>query len=637
MFLLQGCRNETEATENAKANKEYKIIHQNYSIVQKNATLNQKFSTLESISSAKQNNENIIEVDGIKIFKDYVTYVSPIAGSKETYSFYVENSNYRLAPNSVQNLVLSKKEDETDYTPYLITYTFPEGINSGSKNYKISRIEKLNRISALKRTSNGKNGSVAKTTSDCIISYTYDIIETKHVCSENVHYGASQISECSADIKPYSTYVTTFVFLYADCGGGDGGGLIDGGSGGPGGGGSSGGSGPTVDTGISMPPTCQTGDCNEEILANKINTSLGMTLNYNELLWLNSNADFAQGIWSMLSNSSSTETKNFAKWGIGFASANNISWTQFQPMLNFAQEFLSKNPDTINPEQIFQRIIDLDNAVKQNPNLLLDITCAQLNQLDDWSNLANHPIPQSVKDKMKNIKNQTDYYNNWEISDLDDGLGARLNMDLFPVKITTMPKKPNSNQRYTPAEFFDFFRKNINLFAEKFTPMEDNYYGIHDTALWNSTNPLGALIHIQIPLDDGTVVCSGVSTNTWIFSTVKAPLDWYHDGVHPVAGNRAFSYYTNPNDGSITIYTRGIDRVSHNYSDKAAVANHIIESLAFTGADNLWDDMQNKLSAYIISKGGQAIKEQAVKYRPKYAKIKDYIKGKTPISSLNCN
>lgn len=380
IFLLQGCRNETEATENAKVNKEYKIIHQNYSIIEKNATLKQKFSTLESISSVtrnnsvKQNNENIIEVDGVKIFKNYVTYVSPSDGSKETYSFYVENSNYRLAPNSVQNLVLSKKEDETDYTPYLVTYTFPEGINSGSKNYKISGIEKFNHIPALKKASTGKNSSAAKTASDCIVSYTYDIVETKHKCYSGAHSGDSEAGACDGGGSlPYSTYVVKFVLLYADCGGSDGGGLIDGGSGGPGGGGSSGGSGPTVDTGISLPPTCQTGDCNEEILANKINTVLGMPLDYSELLWLNSNTDFAQGIWSMLSNSSTTETKNFAKWGIGFASANDTSWEQFQKWfintdgtsnLSFDSNVTSSN------SKIFNTLTDLKNAIETKNNIV---------------------------------------------------------------------------------------------------------------------------------------------------------------------------------------------------------------------------------------------------------------------------
>lgn len=65
--------------------------------------------------------------------------------------------------------------------------------------------------------------------------------------------------------------------------------------------------------------------------------------------------------------------------------------------------------------------------------------------------------------------------------------------------------------------------------------------------------------------------------------------------------------------------------------------NHIIETGAFLGADNLWEDMQNKLSNYVSTHGGSASKVQAIKYRPKYDKIKDYIKGKIPISSLSCN
>ena len=102
VFLLHNCRSEENALEKSNPNTEYKIIHQNYSLVQKNNNLNQKFTVLENIAntnkkkSAKQNSENIIEIDGIKIFKNSVTYVSPIGSSKETYSFYVENSNVNL-------------------------------------------------------------------------------------------------------------------------------------------------------------------------------------------------------------------------------------------------------------------------------------------------------------------------------------------------------------------------------------------------------------------------------------------------------------------------------------------------------------------------------------------------------------
>ncbi len=296
-------------------------------------------------------------------------------------------------------------------------------------------------------------------------------------------------------------------------------------------------------------------------------------------------------------------------------------------------DFILENKiDFIESEKIFERIDALDYELLQNPNKLLNIPCTQL---PNWQDIATHQIPQSVKTKLQNIPNQNSYWSSWNITDLDDGAGARINMDLFPIKISTMPNKPNSTQKYTPAEFFDFFRKNINLFAEKFTPIEDNYYNIHDTALWNSSNPLGSLIHINIPIDDGTVICSGFSTNTWIFSTIKAPLGWSYDGIHPVSGNRAFSYYM---EGStMYIYTRGVDRTSYINNDNTPKINYIMEAIAFAGADDLWSEMQNKLSTYVNNRGGSSNPVTPVKYRPNYEKIKNYLKGQIPLSSVGCN
>ncbi len=310
----------------------------------------------------------------------------------------------------------------------------------------------------------------------------------------------------------------------------------------------------------------------------------------------------------------------------------HIKWADISPMFDFVKKFLQDNPDTLNKEQIFVRIKALEVLLEQNPDALLDIPCSQLAL---WQDVSKYQIPQSVKNKLNSIPNQNSYWSSWEIADLESGAGARVNMDLFPVKITTMPTKPNG-QKYTTTEFFDFFRKNINLFAEKFTPIEDNNYNIHDTALWNSSNPLGALIHIEIPLDNGTVVCSGYSTNTWIFTTIKAPLSWGYDGIHPVAGNRKFSYYTDPNDGSITIYTRGVDRLSSINSNDTPLLNFLMESYAFSSADDLWSDMQTKLSAYINLHGGSSTKVTPEKFRPKYEGIENYLKGKTSISTIGC-
>lgn len=137
-------------------------------------------------------------------------------------------------------------------------------------------------------------------------------------------------------------------------------------------------------------------------------------------------------------------------------------------------------------------------------------------------------------------------------------------------------------------------------------------------------------------MDNGTVVCSGFSSNTWIFSTMQAPLSWSYDGIHPVAGNRVFSYYTNPNDGSITIYTRGVDRFSVVEEDDTPIINLIMETGAFAVADGLWSDMQDKLALHINTNGGNAAPVQPIKNRPNYEGIRKYLRGEVPKSSLGC-
>ena len=425
-------------------------------------------------------------------------------------------------------------------------------------------------------------------------------------------------------------------------------------SGGGGSGGPSSGSGGSGSTASPSTPNILTMPTRAPIyttLRPKGKTCNPLGLNDVEITQLNSNYDLRLKIYQYLWSQGRYPFSSGGCVGIDLMDESNLfksilkffadnpttAWDEFQPMLIFAQNFLEENPDTENPEQIFARIKALDNALAQNPNLLLDIPC---NQLPYWQDVATHQVPQSVKTKIQNIKNQTSWWSKWDITTIDDGVGARLNMDLFHVKITSLPNKPGTTTKYTPAEFFDYFRKNINLYAETFTPIVDSYYGINDTALWNSSNPLGSLIHITIPGDNGTVVCSGVSTNAWVFSTIEAPKGWWHDGIHPVAGNRVFSYNIDSN-GIMTIYTRGVDRISTNVVDPGSNINNIVnytaESTALYLADQLWEGMQEKLSKHINDNGGSASKISIDPYRPAYSKIRNYIKGNAPITSLGCN
>jgi len=291
--------------------------------------------------------------------------------------------------------------------------------------------------------------------------------------------------------------------------------------------------------------------------------------------------------------------------------------------------------DTEDFQNFFNRLTTLDNAVIQNPNLLLDIPC---DQLPAWNIVANHQVPQALKNKLNNVQGQTNWFNSWEIQNIDNAFGPKLNMDLFPTRITNMPNKPGTNQKYTPAEFFEYFRKNINSFVDpnlsQFHPIVEPVYGLNETDLWNSSNPLGALVTIGIPGDNGTVMCTGYNGEAWVFTTVKAPIKL--DGIHPVSGHRLFGYWVD-NNGFMYLFTRGVDRFTKPVPNNTL--NYLIESLAFSQADKLWNSMQTKIVDFVNNplNGGLANKLEPVTYRPAYMKIRNYLKGTANIQSLGCN
>lgn len=136
---------------------------------------------------------------------------------------------------------------------------------------------------------------------------------------------------------------------------------------------------------------------------------------------------------------------------INYLSQNNLSWSQAEQVINFIVKFVNENPDTEDIPNIFNRIKALDNALVQNPNLLLDIPC---NKLDDWKPIADHQIPQSVKDKLKNINTKTHWYqDDLIIQNLDNAQGKSLNMDLFTVKISNLPNKPGQHKNLQLRNF----------------------------------------------------------------------------------------------------------------------------------------------------------------------------------------
>ena len=577
--------------------------------------LNEKFGKSEKFLAQKlSTGKNIM--DGAVIDSAYALEATD--GNIVSYTFPVYRSNQK---GYFENLVLQKKVGEHNFKSLLYRYQ-----RIGASKYNTQNIEVYN----LDTITSSVVGKIKYTT---VSSATgcFEFQTTSADCGFKGHHTNGQYCPQSGSYMPYD-YVTVFDNCPQSGGGGSGG---DGtpGNNNP----SPGGGGGNYGATIPIPNYPRWGICSERTGAhwdafglnsdqlafingyaqNALRGEMVSFLGNNEVFTFDCDAPRtispevkSVGLWIINSAMTNPDFLNSEFWAdfvngnlqvqlaaISYLSQNNLSWSQAEQTISSIITFVNENPDTDDIPNIFNRVQALDNALTQNPNLLLDIPCGELSK---WQELATHPVPVSIKNRLFQINGLTHWYqDDFAIQNLDFASGPGLNMDLFSVRITNMPFKPGTNEKYTPAEFFDFFRRNINLFAESFTPIVNSSNGIDDTTLWFSNNPLGALIHIEIPGDNGTVECSGYSIQAWIFTTIKAPITL--DGLHPVSGNRLFGYFVDSN-GFMYLYTRGVDRFTKPIGNSTLA--YLAENFAFLKADELWKSMQTKLENYIKSING---------------------------------
>ncbi len=274
--------------------------------------------------------------------------------------------------------------------------------------------------------------------------------------------------------------------------------------------------------------------------------------------------------------------------------------------------------------------VNLNNELEDNPFKLIEIDC---NQIQNWQTLAQHEAPSSVQNKVNNLPSS--FFNNFEIQSLEDANGIVVNMDYFPVTISTLPNNPITGQQYTADEFLDYFRRNINDFVDGSGSSFEPYCEIPsmcqtETDLWNSNNPLGAVVYINIPADDGVIICTEYTNSYWYFMTMNAP----YAGNHPVSGTRQFGYEQNV-DGSYNFFVRGVDRF--NSLIHSGFADYVIQTDPFILADNLWYTFQENMKDFVNNNGGAANVGTDSTNRPDWQKVKDVLLGNRPKSDLGCN
>ena len=283
-----------------------------------------------------------------------------------------------------------------------------------------------------------------------------------------------------------------------------------------------------------------------------------------------------------------------------------------------------------------ENLILLDDLIEDDFFKLIEVDCSQI---VNWQNLAQHTAPLSVANKIEELPSSLT--NDFEIQSLSDAEGTMVNLDYFSINVTNLPNNPNIefDVQFTADEMLNYMRRNLDYFVvgSTFEPYcEIESMCDTETELWDSEDPLGSIIYIDIPLDDGVVVCSEYYNNYWYFMTMNAP----YAGNHPVSGTRQFGYELNA-DGSYNFYVRGVDRFNRNGVENTS---HIIDFIfgetdaanAFVGADDLWESFQTQTNNFVNNNGGVSTTVTATKDRPDWEKVKQVLRGQLPVSDLGC-
>ncbi len=275
--------------------------------------------------------------------------------------------------------------------------------------------------------------------------------------------------------------------------------------------------------------------------------------------------------------------------------------------------------------EMLTRFENLRISLLQDSTKLINIKCSELLK---WQPIGAFKPPKSVVNKITMLEQEYPdlkalFTGDFDIQRIENAVGNVVNLDYFSVKVDKLPQGMSATAllKRIRTDFNSF----INTDFSEFTPYDLVNTGVNEESLWNSDNPLGALLHIEIPKDEGSVVCSDYSPNQWKFTTIRAPKDW----DHPVTGNREFGFTEQP-DGSYIYYTRGVDRITESLNQLLG------ERKTFNGADNLWKSFQDGVESFVLQNGGTAKKQIPIIGRPDWDEIENFILGKKSIDSVGC-
>ncbi len=286
---------------------------------------------------------------------------------------------------------------------------------------------------------------------------------------------------------------------------------------------------------------------------------------------------------------------------------------------------------------LYTRIAQLQDSLAANPFALLPCDSLNITPFETYGymyqRVAQFQPSQYILDRIDSIADVAydPLLDGFGLQSLEFAYASVVNCDFFSVRITQLPSG------FTARSLAEYFRTNINDFISPSVDVEFFPYcdiNFCDTIRFYAPyeNSLGALIHIEIPWNDGSVIesdyyssfTSGNEKHRFKFSTMSTPQDL----DHPVAGNREFGVYSDPSrPGEFVFYTMAVDRTSNIVN---AIANSdFFGNNVFNGSDALWNDMQQNMINFVSSHGGQAqyYNPTTIIARPKYNDVEDFLRG----------
>lgn len=302
------------------------------------------------------------------------------------------------------------------------------------------------------------------------------------------------------------------------------------------------------------------------------------------------------------------------------------------------------------------RISALEQLLSISSDVLLP--CDEILALETfgsmWQAVGSYTAPLSVVERLNSIRTSHPNWivDNYNLENIENAYGPKVNCDFFPVKIPILPNNPETGNQFTARDFLEYFRTHINTFINPYsqTNFQCDFSVFDDCDKWYSPfeDCLGALCSVEIHpgtsgypslYNSGSIIVSdyhhgvypgGYESNWFTVSTLETPFD----GEHPVAGNRRFGIYNtieNPNEW--TFFTMGVDR-TWDFWD--AIINQW--DFGFNEADALWSGVQDQIIQFcnFPANMGQAslFAQRSYIARPRWSDVEKFLRKEITFQQL---